>query len=346
MTDQTSQRKRDHLQPFRQGGVGARSATTLLECVLLEHRALPELAEDELELGAELAGHRFAAPLFITGMTGGTAEAAAINCALARVAERLGIGFGLGSQRAMPEDPSLAAGYDVRAAAPRVFVAGNIGAVQLRRLAPSAVRDMLDRVGANALCVHLNAAQEMMQPEGDRDFRGLGDAIGRVVQELDRPVIVKETGAGISRAVGLELGRLGVRHLDVAGAGGTSWVGVELQRAGREAETEGLAFWDWGVPTAASLVGLADSGLELIGSGGIRTGLDVARAIALGARLCGMAGPVIGAYFQGGEQAAEQLLRGVLRGLRTAMLLTGSRTLGELRAAPRRIAPPLADWLT
>jgi isopentenyl-diphosphate Delta-isomerase len=325
--------------------VPALQRTTWLECVLLEHMAVPELSAEQIDLSCELAGHRLQAPLFITGMTGGTPEAAAINRTLARVADRLGLGFGLGSQRAMLERPELATTYDVRDVAPNVFLAGNLGATQLRAAPIERVRQMLDRIQANALCVHLNAAQEMMQPEGDRDFRGLLEAIGRAVRTLGLPVIVKETGAGLGPRAAKALRHVGVRLLDVAGSGGTSWVGVEVRRSGLEHDPEALAYWDWGIPTAAAIAGLAGLDLTLLGSGGIRTGLDVARALALGAHAAGVAAPVIQAYFRDGEQGCERCLVGLREGLRTAMLLTGATNLAALRTVPRILLEPLRSWL-
>jgi isopentenyl-diphosphate delta-isomerase len=246
----------------------------------------------------------------------------------------------------MLEHPEVGATFEVRSWAPDVFLAGNIGGNQLRKLSTERLNRMLDQVGANALCVHLNPAQELVQPEGDRDFRGVLEAIGRVARELERPLIVKETGAGLNRRVGLALREVGVKHVDVAGVGGTSWVGAELRRMGQEHDPELGAFWDWGVPTAAAIAGLARSGLEIVGSGGIRTGLDVARALALGARMCGLASPVIQAFFQGGEESAERYLAGVCNGLKMSMLLCGARTTGELRGVARHVSRPLRDWLT
>ena len=341
---QTEKRKRDHLEPFREGGVSARRATTWFECLSFVHCALPELDIDELDLSTSFADHRFRAPLFITGMTGGTPEAGRINRSLAKAAERMGIGFGLGSQRAMLESPELADSYRVRDVAPTVFLAGNLGGAQVAETAVEKIQGLLDDVSADALCVHLNPAQELMQPEGDRRFRGVLRAIGALAGALDRPVIVKEVGAGISREVGLRLRDVGISHIDLAGSGGTSWVGVELKRRGAEEDPNLAAFWDWGVPTAAAVADLADCGLQLIASGGIRTGLDVARALALGATLAGVASPVIQAYFREGETACQRALESIIDGLRTAMLLTGSRTLDELRRAPRVISDPLLNW--
>lgn len=339
------QRKRDHLAPFRQGGVSAREISSWLECVRLIHSALPELSLEQIDLSSHFAGRQFGAPLFITGMTGGTEEAGQINRDLACIAERLGIAFGLGSGRAMLVDEELASTYQVRSVAPDVFLAWNLGGVQLAQTPIAQVRAALETLGADAICIHLNPAQELMQPEGDRDFRGVLSAIGDLVAALDQPVIVKETGAGISREVGRSLREVGVEWVDVAGCGGTSWVGVEVVRHGAEDDPEALALWDWGLPTAASVVDLAGSGLGLIASGGVRTGLDVARAIALGAQLAGLAAPVLQAWFNDGPDGAQQVLEALIGGLRNCMLLTGCRDLAALRMAPRVITGPLRDWM-
>ncbi|HUU03067.1 MAG TPA: type 2 isopentenyl-diphosphate Delta-isomerase [Myxococcota bacterium] len=342
----TRQRKRDHLDAFR-GETPAGGTTTWLEHVQLVHNALPQLRVDDIDLSREFAGHEFRAPLMITGMTGGTPEASEINRALAHVSERLGIGFGLGSGRAMLEDRSLASSYRMRAEAPTAFLAWNLGGVQLRDTPLEKVEQALAELEVDALCIHLNPAQEMMQPEGegDRDFEGVLEAIGALVRAQPRPVIVKETGAGISREVGLRLAEAGIYYVDVAGRGGTSWVGVELERCGAAGDPQREVFRDWGIPTAASLCDLGGTGLRLIASGGIRTGLDVARALALGADLAGLAAPVLRAYFKGGENLCEKLLRNVLHGLRTTMLLTGNRKLEDLESTRRVIVGPLLTWL-
>ncbi|RJO70430.1 MAG: type 2 isopentenyl-diphosphate Delta-isomerase [Myxococcales bacterium] len=342
--DVTQKRKRDHLEPFRTGGVSARSATTWLEHVRLIHCALPELNAASVDLSTVFAGHKFEAPLFITGMTGGTDEARDINRAIAKAAEKFGLAFGLGSQRAMLENPKLADTYTVRDVAPDVFLVGNLGGVQAVSTPVNKIKAMLKDVEASALCIHLNPSQELMQPEGDRDFSGVLDAIANLVEQLDVPVIVKETGAGISRETGLQLKERGVKYLDVSGLGGTSWVGVEVKRREGEANPDLAAFWDWGVPTAAAISDLADSGLELVGSGGIRTGLDAARAIALGAKMAGTASPIIQAYFNAGESGVKTALDSILAGIRAAMVLTGSRNLTDLRKTPRIITGPLLEW--
>jgi isopentenyl-diphosphate Delta-isomerase len=341
----TEQRKRDHLKPFREGGAPARSGSTWLECVRLIHSAMPNIGMDDLDLSTRYAGREFRVPLFITGMTGGTAEAGTINRSLARIASRVGTGFGLGSGRAMLENPDLVSTYQVRREAPEVFLAWNLGGVQLRTTPVARIKAAMELIEADAVCIHLNPAQELMQPEGDRDFSGVSEAIGRLIASLEYPVIVKETGAGISRPVGLSLRQVGVSHIDVAGHGGTSWVGVELMRQERQDDPNMGAFWDWGIPTAASLCELEDLGLDLIASGGIRSGLDAARAFALGAGMVGVAAPVLEGYFAKGERGAEEVLWSVIDGLKTAMILTGCRSLHDLKNSPRVLTGSLRDWV-
>lgn len=344
-TPPTERRKREHLDLFR----GERGATTAgspwFECVHLVHQALPEMAAGEVVVSTTFAGRVFEAPLFITGMTGGTEEARDINRGLARVASRLGIAFGVGSQRAMIENTALVETYRVRAAAPDVFLAGNIGATQLARLPLPRIREALDLIEADALCVHLNPAQEMAQPEGDRDFRGVVGAIAEAVAGLGRPVIVKEVGCGLSREAGRTLRAAGVRWVDVAGTGGTSFVRVETERGGVMGDPEWAALDAWGIPTAAALTEVAGLGFEVIASGGVRTGIHAAKAVALGARMVGVAAPVIQAWFRAGEEEVERWLRRLIEGLRTAMVLTGCRTLDDLARAPRVLTGPIAEWV-
>jgi isopentenyl-diphosphate delta-isomerase len=338
-------RKADHISLCASGEVEFRDKTTLLDEVALVHHALPDRHFDEVDLSTELFGKTLRAPVIVAGMTGGTAEATAINKDLARAAEALGLGFGLGSQRAMVLHPELAWTYQVRDVAPTTLLLGNLGMVQAREMSTASIRELLSVVGADALCVHLNPAMELVQPGGDRDFRGGRDTLRRLVHELGKPVVAKETGSGLSRAVGLAVREAGVGAVDVSGAGGTSWVGVETKRASGAAQRLGEEFWDWGIPTAASVGLCADLGLAVIATGGLRSGLDVARAIALGATAGGLAAPVLRAQQNGGYEGAVAFLEDVVAGVRAATFLSGCRTPAELRRAPKVIGPRLAAWL-
>jgi isopentenyl-diphosphate delta-isomerase len=341
-----AERKRSHLDLCEREEVEFTGKSTLFEEVDLIHNALPELAVDELDLSVEFLGKKLRAPLLITGMTGGTEEAFAVNRDLASIAERCGIGFGLGSQRAMQRDPGTAWTFAIREFMPSSLLLANIGLNQAGQQSTEEVRRLVASVGADALCVHLNPAQELIQPEGDRDFRGGYATLGRLCRELGVPVIAKETGCGISRSVGDAIRATGVRYVDVSGAGGTSWVRVESLRSNGRSRRLGAVFADWGIPTAASLALLRGSGLEVIASGGLRTGLEMAKALALGARLCGAALPVYRAYREGGIDGAMSLLDEFRDGLRAAMLLTGSRTIEDLSGQPLVLGDRLKAWMS
>ena len=341
-----AKRKADHLEVAASGRAEF-AKSTLLEHVHLVHQALPELAVDEIDLDTELVGKPLKAPLLITGMTGGTAEAAAVNRDLARAAQAAGVAFGVGSQRAMDEHPDLAATYEVRDVAPDVVLLGNVGAVQALAMGPARVIELVKRIGADALAIHLNPGQELIQASGDRDFRGVRDGIARIVEASPLPIVVKETGCGLSLEAARSLAAAGVHTVDVAGAGGTSWVAVEAVRAteGSGAQSLGNELWNWGLPTAVSVVACARSGLVTIASGGMRTGYDVARALALGARAGGMAAPMLRAQRAGGEAAVRELIGQIVASIRAVCLLTGCPAASDLARAPRHLGAPLRSFL-
>jgi isopentenyl-diphosphate Delta-isomerase len=342
---QISKRKNDHLDLATHGNVGFRNKTTLLECVELIHDALPELSLDEIDVRARILGRTLSAPIILAGMTGGTERARRVNRELAAIAEELGYGFGVGSQRPMLKDPATLDTYQVRDVAPSVLLLGNIGGVQASAMASSEVAALASAIGADALCVHLNPAMEVVQSEGDRDFRGVAATLSRLVAELPCPVIAKETGCGISASVAERLAASGVRDVDISGAGGTSWVAVEAERASSEDRPLGEAFWDWGIPTAASLLGVARARFRtVIATGGIASGMDAARALVLGAHAVGIARPVLQAFESGGRQRVLELLRGVERELKTALLLMGARDLAAARERPRLLRGELREW--
>ncbi len=301
----------------------------------LPHDALPELSLDAIDTRLTVLGRPLRAPLRVSCMTGGTPQAAVVNRHLAQAAQACGVAFGVGSQRAALEDPSLAWTFRVRDLAPEVPILANLGAVQLNRgYGLQECRAAVEMVGADALVLHLNVLQEAIQPEGDHDFRGLLDRIRAVAAGLEVPVIVKEIGCGISGSVARRLYGAGIRIVDVAGLGGTSWARIEGARAD-DAEL-GERFADWGIPTPEAIRQAATvRGLTVIGSGGVRTGVDVAKAIALGASLAGMAQPFLAPAGQSVAAVVERIERTV-RELRVAMLCTGAGTLQALRRAAIR----------
>ena len=341
-----ARRKTDHLAIARSGS-GAFTRTTLFEDVQLIHNALPELAWNDVDLATRFLGKTLSAPLLITGMTGGTKEGRALNRALAGAAQSLGIAFGLGSQRPMLVDEASAKTFDVRDVGPDILLLGNLGVVQLSTMKTAAVEKLIQRVGADALAIHLNVGQELAQPGGDVDFRGCLAAIRRAVKELPCKVVVKETGCGLSPAVARALDKAGVAAMDISGAGGTSWIAIESRRAHDTQASRGKLFREWGIPTAAALGWIAPLGLRpgIIASGGIRSGLDVAKALALGADVVGLAQPVLVAASKGGQKGATAFLSEVIDGLRTACMLMGARTIAELHKRPKVVTGALSQWL-
>lgn len=247
----------------------------------------------------------------------------------------------------MLQNPAAVDSYRVRDVAPNVLLLGNVGAVQAAASTTHAIQELITDVGADALCVHLNPAMEVVQPEGDKDFRGCLPQIAKLAAELPCPVVAKETGCGLSLAVAERLAAAGVEHVDVSGAGGTSWVGVETLRARDEGRALGELFWDWGIPTAASVLAVQRVGFRTVfATGGLKTGLDVARAVVLGATAGGLARPVIQAYYAGGADAVTRYLEQVERELRTAMLLVGAANMTQLQKVPRFLSGALRDWDT
>ncbi len=344
----TAKRKDAHLDLCATGDVEPVENSTLLECVRLVHCAMPELSVDEVDLSTEFLGKRLRYPLLITGMTGGTERAGVVNRDLATLAEQYGLAFGVGSQRAMAENPQLTETFQVRQIAPTVPLLGNIGLYQAVRMGVDGVRRLADVIGADGMALHLNAGQELTQPEGDRDFRGGYKVVKGLVREFGVRLLVKETGCGIGPDVARRLVELGVRNLDVSGLGGTSWVRVEQLRATGVQAQVGAEFSSWGIPTAAAIASVRKAvgpDARLIASGGLRTGLDAAKVLALGADIAGTALPLFRAQQQGGLRGAEQALETILSGLRQALVLTGSKNSGELRQKPRVIMGQLKDWL-
>jgi len=345
-----SQRKAEHVKVVL--GKDVEGRYRFWNDVQLIHRALPEVDFDEIDPTVTLLGHRLAAPIVITGMTGGYPDAAKINENLAQAAAEVGVAMGVGSERAAilkgqyPESYSCVA----RHAVPLKFA--NIGAPQIvpqktgeRVIGVEEVRAAMELIHADVLAVHLNFLQEMVQPEGERRAKGCLAQIGELARQF--PVLVKETGAGISREVAEELRDRSVKAFDVSGTGGTSFAAVEHYRAveqGAEREARvGKTFWDWGIPAPVAVLELVPLGLPVIASGGVRSGLDVARAMALGASAAGTAGGMLRAAATGYPETRKEL-EFLVHELKVAMFLTGSRTVADLQKAPYLLTGESRLW--
>lgn len=331
-------RKNQHVDAVLSGQVDAAGVTTGFEHIRFEHCALPELHLDAIDLTARFLGFELKAPLLISSMTGGPSRAQHINAVLAEAAETLGIALAVGSQRvALETDDGYGLDLSLRQRAPSIPLFANIGAAQLNRgYGVDALRRAVEMIDANALILHLNPLQEALQQDGDRDWTGLRGKIGEVCAALDVPVIVKEVGFGISATVARQLEDLGVAAIDVAGAGGTSWSAVEGALS-PDAKTRQIAeiYRDWGIPTAQAVAGVRQAcpDIALIGSGGVKTGLDVAKAIRLGADIVGQAGAVLRSSTQSTEQVVTHF-ETLIDTLRLACFATGSQDLDALKRAP------------
>ena len=313
-----SDRKLEHLWLCKHCDVEHKHKKTGFEEIELIHKALPQINKEEIDINIEFLGKTLEAPIIITGMTGGHPASLSINRELARAAEQLNIGLGMGSQRAGIENPKLKSTYTVmRDEAPSIFLIGNIGAPQIEYAEEAAAMMNLD-----ALAVHLNPLQEAIQPEGDVNASNYLEYVGEASKKLDIPIIVKETGAGIKREDAIALTRAGAAAIDVAGAGGTSWAAVETYRS--KDPYMGNLFRDWGIPTAVSTIEVLQSvNIPIISSGGIRSGLDAAKALALGADAVGLALPVLKEAYMGYE-AVKIKNHEIHRGTKSSHVLGGS----------------------
>lgn len=329
-----NKRKQDHIDISKTEDIA--SSYNYWDDVHFIHNALPEIDMDEIDITWEAFGTEMDAPVIIAGMTGGCTDATELNRRLAELAERYNIGMGVGSQRAALEDEAAVESYEVITNYDIPLVIANIGAPQLIEWTDTVEKaaKAIEMINADVLAVHLNFLQECIQVEGDRHANGVLDELQQLAASLSIPLIVKETGAGISRDVAERLCDTDIAGIDVGGMSGTSFAAIEAHRAREHGdlvqEHLGHLFRDWGIPTPLSVLEVADvcrdTGMVIIATGGIRTGLDVARGIALGADAAGMAAAFL-------DDNPDEMYETVIQALRTTMFLTGCRTLDDLQEA-------------
>lgn len=337
----TEDRKIQHINIILNKETGYRDKTTMLECVHVEPRGGP-ISAKEVDLSAAFLGKIVAAPIFISGMTGGHPVAFQINKNIAEAASKLGIPMGVGSQRAMLENPSLAYTYDVKKYSPELVLVGNVGASRLPAYTNEQINGILDFIKADMLAIHTNPGQESVQPEGDLDFRGILKRIKALKPDIAQGIIVKEVGNGISKEIASALSGA-ADAIDVQGAGGTTWIGVETYRS---KGSYGEAFWDWGIPTALSVLECKSAfNGPVFSSGGIRSASDIIKSIAIGASACGMAKPVIMAERKGGADGVYISIKGLMDGVRDGMAEMGFQNVKQLQNAKVSFSEPLRSVL-
>lgn len=344
-------RKADHIKIALERNVQAREVTTGFEDVHLIHRALPEVDKQKIDLAVSLFNHKFAAPLLVGAITGGTKEAAKINATIAEVVEELGLGMGVGSQRVALENKKLEKTFSItRKKAPTAFLIANIGGIQLvNGYDVKEVKKAIEMIEADALAIHLNPLQEIVQPEGQTNFNKVLNRIAEIASEIDKPIIAKETGTGIAAEDAKRLEEAGVECIDVSGVGGTTFAAVEYYRDEKSKDdfrqVLGNIFWDWGVPTAISIVEVFQTvKIPVIASGGIRSGVDMAKALGLGASLTSLSQPILQAAAKDVGETKKILLR-LIEELKSAMFLVGAKSVYELKEKPLVITGKTAEWL-
>ncbi len=344
-------RKLEHVEITVFGNVSGKTST-LLEEVTLVHQAFPGISMEEVDTTTWFLGHKLNAPIMVTGMTGGTPELGRINGVIASVVEDLGLAMGVGSERVVIESPSSEESFRVvRRNAPTIPLVANIGMPQIAKgYGVKELERIISVIEADALAVHLNVAQEVFQPEGETEYQ---EAVLAKLKDLSMqigvPIILKETGCGLSMETVKRFTEAGFHNFDVSGQGGTSWIAVEKTRGERRGNWKSHSasiFSSWGIPTAATIVEArwADPQSFLIGSGGLRNGLDIGKVIALGANVGGFALPVLEASLEG-KEAIRKFLNEVEFQLKVSMLMTGSKDVESLRRAPLVVKGELRDWL-
>ena len=349
ISKQTENRKLEHLKICMEKNVEFKSKTPGFDEIELIHHALPELDYQKLVTTTNFLGRQFDFPILINGMTGGHPVSKKINGLLAQIALNFNIPIEVGSQRAAVENNALEETYRVvRDVSSDIFVIGNLGAAQLvNGYGIREVEKCIGMIDANALAIHLNPLQESLQKEGNLDFQNLLGTLKKLVNQVSIPIIIKETGAGMSESDLKLLKNIGVEYVDVGGAGGTSWAAIESFRHEEDTESSEVAkaFWDWGIPTVVSTIIAARLGFKVIASGGIRTGIDVAKAIACGADFVGIALPFLkNAYDENLEGLVTQM-NILIRELKTCMFLTKSAHIEDLKSAEKTFFGKIKQWI-
>lgn len=330
-------RKEEHIKIQLEHNVEYKNKTNLFEDVFLFHDALPEIDRSQVDTSTVFLKHKLFAPVMVAAITGGAREASRINKNIAKACQNLGIGMGFGSMKAMIVEPSLTYSYQVRDVAPDIFLAGNIGANDLKHFPPRVLKEALKKVGANILAVHLNPAQELVQKEGAAEYAGVLDLIRRYSEQL--PIYVKEVGQGISMSVAKQLSTTNIKAIDVGGSGGTSWIGIEYLRRGMKHGP----YWDWGIPTVASLLLTRKvTRLPIIATGGIRKGEEIVKALVLGANLAGVALPIL-RYAAQDYNAVKEGLSRLIKEVGDIMFLVGAKDIKRLKKVERSITGTLKD---
>ena len=351
MTKETRKRKEDHIRISLNHKIQAKKVTTGFEDIHLIHKALPEIDKQDINLCTTVFHHKFSAPLIVGAITGGTSKATKINATIAEAVEELGLGMGVGSQRAALEDKKLEKTFAItRKKAPTTFLIANIGGVQLvHGYGVQEAKKAIEMIDADAIAIHLNPLQEAVQPEGQTRFKGILEKLSEITKELEKPVIVKETGAGIAAEEAIKLETANVDGIDISGAGGTSFAAVEFYRAKGKSNNSrrrlGEVFWDWGIPTAISLVEVSQSvSIPIIASGGIRSGIEIAKALALGSSLASISQPILKVAVKGIEETKQELTL-LIEELKNSMFLVGAQTVQALKKKPVVITGKTAQWL-
>lgn len=351
MSEKTKKRKAEHIKICIDQDARAKKATAGFEDIQFIHKALPEINKESIDLSTTFLEHKLSAPLIVGAMTGGTNEAAKINAAIAEAVENLQLGMGVGSQRVAIEDKNLEKTFSVvRKKAPTAFLIANIGGVQLvHGYGIKEIKKAINMIDADAVAIHLNALQEAIQPEGQTNFKGIIDKINEISNSIDKPVIVKETGCGIALEEAKKLENAGVQAIEVGGVGGTSFAAVEFFRTkgekNRLQHRLGYTFWDWGIPTVSSVTEITQKvKIPVIASGGVRSGIDIAKAIAINARLTSIAGPVLQVAVCGVKEITT-LLSFLVAELKNVMFLIGAKKVKDIANSPVLITGKTAEWL-